>query len=289
MQTQGRDWIFRGILLAVGMTLGAISLMVFLQPLDIAPMGLAGASTLLNELFATPIGITIFLLNIPIMLLGAFSLPEGGSVIRRSIVIVALFSLLVDALPSFLPTQGLSDDRMLNALFGGVTGGIGVGLVYRAGATFGGTSLLALILQRRYSFPMSTTFLCTDTAIIVAAGLVFSWEGALYSAIALFTAGLASDYVLEGPSVIRTAMIVTDQPEALAQQILQQLQRGVSSWKITGAYTGSARTMLYVTVARSQVRELKALVSQQDADAFVVIGMAHTAYGQGFRQVSARF
>ena len=174
---------------------------------------------------------------------------------------------------------------MLNALFGGMTGGIGVGLVYRAGATFGGTSTLALILQRRFGFPMSTTFLCTDTLIIIAAGLVYGWEGALYAAIALFTAGLATDYVLEGPSVIRTAMIITDKPEEISQRVFASLQRGVTSWKIKGEYTGTDRTMLYVTIARSQVRDLKDEISHVDPKAFIVIGMGHAAYGAGFRRV----
>ncbi len=285
MLQQFRDTLFRYSLIALGIVIGALSLIVFLQPLDIAPAGVSGASTLLNELFDTPIGLTIFLLNIPIQLLGYWMLPNGARVIGRSVVIILIFSVVIDNLGPMAPAGGISDERMLNALFGGITGGIGVGLVYRAGATFGGTSTLALILQRRFGFPMSTTFLCTDTLIIIAAGLVYGWEGALYAAVALFTAGLATDYVLEGPSVIRTAMIITDKPTEISQRIFANLQRGATSWTIKGEYTGLERTMLYVTVARSQVRDLKEEVSQIDPNAFVVIGMGHAAYGAGFRRV----
>ena len=286
MLGQIRILALRYTLITVGTIIGAISLTVFLQPLDIAPAGVAGASTLLNELFDTPIGLVIFLLNIPIQLLGYFMLPNGGRVILRSVIIVLVFSVMVDNLRLWLPPTGISDERMLNALFGGITGGIGVGLVYRAGATMGGTSTLALILQRRYGFPMSTTFLCTDTVIILSAGLVYGWEGALYAAIALFTAGLATDYVLEGPSVIRTAMIITDRPEDISQRVLANLQRGVTSWKIRGEYTGAERTILYITIARSQVRDLKDEVAQVDPNAFIVIGMGHAAYGAGFRRMN---
>ena len=275
----------RYLLIITGIVIGAISLTVFLQPLDIVPAGVAGVSTLLNELIDTPIGLVMFLLNIPIQLLAYVMLPNGTRVILRSVVIILIFSAVVDNLGPRLPATGISDDRMLNALFGGITGGIGVGLVYRAGATFGGTSTLALILQRRFGFPMSTTFLCTDTLIIIAAGLVYGWEGALYAAIALFTAGLATDYVLEGPSVIRTAMIITDKPEDISQRVFDNLQRGATSWRIKGEYTGADRTMLYVTIARSQVRDLKDEVSQVDPNAFIVIGMGHAAYGAGFRRM----
>ena len=280
-----RDSLMRYILIAIGIVIGALSLIVFLKPLDIAPAGVAGASTLLNEVFDTPIGMMIVLLNIPIQFVGYKLLPNGARIILRSVVIIVIFSIVVDNLGPLVPPEGISDDRMLNALFGGITGGIGVGLIYRAGATFGGTSTLALILQRRYGFPMSTTFLCTDTLVIVAAGVVYGWEGALYAAIALFTAGLATDYVLEGPSVIRTAMIITDKPEDVSRRVFANLQRGATSWKIKGEYTGIERTMLYVTVSRSQVRDLKDEVSQADPNAFVVIGMGHAAYGAGFRRV----
>lgn len=286
MLSQFRDTVFRYVLIAIGIVICALSLIVFLQPLDIAPAGVAGASTLLNELFDTPIGLMIFLLNIPIQLAGYVMLPNGARIITRSVVIILIFSVVIDNLGWLAPTGGLSDDRMLNALFGGVTGGIGVGLVYRGGATMGGTSTLAFILQRRFGFPMSTTFLCTDTVIIISAGLVYGWEGALYAAIALFTTGLATDYVLEGPSVIRTAVIITDKPDEISEAVLRNLQRGVTSWTIKGGYTGMDRTMLYVTIGRSQVRDLKEEISKADPEAFVVIGMGHAAYGAGFRRVS---
>ena len=280
-----RDAIVRYVMIAIGTLLGALSVVLFLQPMDIAPAGVAGASTLLNELFGTPIGLMVLLLNIPIQLLAYKTLPGGGRVILRSVVIIVAFSAVIDNLAPMLPAGGVSDDRMLNALFGGISAGVGVGLVYRAGATMGGTSTLALILQRRLGFPMSTTFLCTDALIILSAGLVYGWEGALYAAVALFTAGLATDYVIEGPSVIRTAMIVTDKPDEISRRVFERLQRGVTSWTIRGEYTGAERKMLYVTISRSQVRDLKDEISHVDPNAFVVIGMGHAAYGAGFRRV----
>ncbi len=280
-----RDLVFRYVLIFVGVVAAALSLTVFLQPLDIAPAGLAGASTLLNELFDTPIGLMIFVLNIPIQALAYKMLPGGSRMILRTIIISAILSLMIDLLGPLVPREGISGDRMLNALFGGLLGGVGLGLVFRAGATLGGTSTLALILQRRFGFPMSTTFLCTDVIIIIAAGLVYGWEGALYAAITLFIAGMASDYVLEGPSVIRTAMIITDKPDEIAALVFANLQRGVTSWTIQGRYTGAEHTMLYVTIGRSQVRELKEHVSSIDPDAFIVIGLGHTAYGAGFRRM----
>ena len=288
MLTQVGQALQRYVLIALGIIIGAISLTVFLQPLDIAPAGVAGASTLLNEVFGTPIGFMIFVLNIPIQIMGYLMLPGGGRVIARSVVIILIFSVVVDNISLLAPEGGISDERMLNALFGGITGGVGVGLIYRAGATFGGTSTLALILQRRYGFPMSTTFLCTDVLILLAAAWIYGWEGALYAAVTLFVVGLATDYVMEGPSVIRTAMIITDKPDEVSAQVFDKLQRGATSWSIKGQYTGVERRMLYVTVSRSQVRDLKDVVQAVDPKAFMVIGIGHAAYGAGFRRARRR-
>lgn len=285
MLAQGRNFVMRYTLIGVGVFIGSLSVIVFMEPLDIAPTGVTGVAMILNHLVNTPIGVMVFLLNIPIQIMAYYMLPNGARVVMRSILVIVLYSIMLDMLAPYVPANGVSDDRMLNALFGGIIGGIGGGMVFRAGATFGGTSTLALILQRKIGFPMSTTFLYTDAVMIVAAGLVFGWEAALYAIVALFVSGLAIDYVLEGPSVIRTAMIVTNKPDAIAEEVFKHIQRGVTSWTITGRYTGKERTMLYVTIGRSQARELKDAVSTVDPDAFMVIGMGQTAYGEGFRRV----
>ena len=279
--------LVRYILISAGALAATLAVIIFLKPLDIAPMGVTGVSTLVNELLGTPIGLMIFLLNIPIQLLGYKLLPDSTRVILRTVLIIVLLSVMIDQLGPLVPAEGIIDNRMLGALFGGILNGVGIGLVYRAGATMGGTTTLALLLQRRFGFPMSTTFLLTDVLIISAAGFVFGWEGALYSAIALFVTGLASDYVLEGPSVIRTAMIITDKPDEIAALVFAELKRGATSWTIKGQYSGAERTMLYVTVSRSQVRELKDAVNSIDPNAFMVIGMGHAAYGTGFRRARA--
>jgi uncharacterized membrane-anchored protein YitT (DUF2179 family) len=185
-----------------------------------------------------------------------------------------------------LPVTGVgavSSDRLLNALFGGIVGGIASGLVYRSGATYGGTSTIARIIQNRTGTPMSSTLLYTETALIALAGLVFGWEAALYAVMAMVVYGLATDYVLEGPSVIRTAMIVTGYPREISDLVIRDLNRTVTSWEARGMYTGQERCVLYVTVSRSEANRLRELVFSVDPHAFLVIGQGHAAYGEGFR------
>jgi uncharacterized membrane-anchored protein YitT (DUF2179 family) len=283
-----RNFIFRYLLIIVGVFIGSLSVIVFLEPLNISSTGVTGIAMILQEVLGTPIGLMVFVLNIPIQVMGYYMLPNGARVIMRSLLVIVLYSIMLDMLAPYVPVGGVSDDRMLNALFGGIIGGISGGMVFRAGASFGGTSTLALILQRRMGTSMSTTFLYTDTLVIILAGFVYGWEGALYATVTLFVGGVATDYVLEGPSVIRTVVIITQNPDPIVNTIFNELQRGATGWKITGQYTGEERTMLYVTVGRSQVRELKDAVSQIDPHAFMVIGMGQTAYGEGFKPVKRK-
>jgi len=279
------DIIRRYVLLTVGAVISALSVIIFLAPFDIAPAGVSGVAVILNYLDPRiPIGLAIIVGNIPIQALG-FRYLGGWRVVVRTIYFVLLNAILIDLLSPALAQVTVGDDVLLNAVFGGILGGIGGGLVYRAGGTQGGTSTLGRILQRQWGVPLSTSALYTDTGIVVLAGLVFGWEGALYAVVALFVGGATSDYVLEGPSVIRTATIITDKPQEIAAVVLEEMRRGVTAWQGKGMFTDQTHTVLFVTVARPQVSELQSLIRRVDPDAFVVIGQGHIAYGEGFKSI----
>lgn len=270
--------------LTIGALVVALSVILFLAPFNIAPSGISGIAVILNATVGTSIGLVVLVLNIPIQILSYYFLPGGLRTIWRTGYVLVIFSFGVDVLAPYFPPTGISDDVLLNAIFGGVMGGLGAGLVYRTGGNFGGTSTLALIVHRRTGLPLNTAYIYTDALVLGLAGLVFGWQAALYAVLTLFIDGLASSYMLEGPGVIRTAVIVTNEPEAISQRILHELRRGVTGWKATGMYTGQERTVLYVSVARSQAHDLRELVMETDPGAFLVIGQGQAAYGEGFQR-----
>jgi uncharacterized membrane-anchored protein YitT (DUF2179 family) len=201
---------------------------------------------------------------------------------------VLLFNLGVDLFAHWWPGMGLSDNALLNALYGGVVGGIGSGLIYRGGGTSGGTGVLARVLQLRTGFPISQVYLITDGAVIIAASIVFGWEAGLYAFISLFVWGLAADYVLEGPSVVRVAFIVTDQPQEVANAVFRELHLGVTAWPAEGMYTEMEHAVLFCTVSRPRAADLKRVVAEADPTAFLVIGQGHQATGGRFGQPQPR-
>jgi uncharacterized membrane-anchored protein YitT (DUF2179 family) len=275
----------RQLLLLSGVLLAALSYSLFQVPYNIAAGGVGGIAIIINNFTNWPIGVMILVLNIPLWVLGYYYLGRWRF-LGRTIIVVIVFSAAVDFfniyLPDALDTFPITDNILLSAIYGGIAGGIGGGLVYRGGGTMGGTSITGRIIQIKTGIPLSQVYFYTDGIIVLTAGLVFGWEVALYAFLTLFLNGLASDYTLEGPSTIRTVTIVTDQPDDVVPALIERLDQGVSRWEITGGYTGHPHTMLMCTVHRPQVNNIKNLVAQIDPKAFVIIGNAHQALGAGF-------
>jgi uncharacterized membrane-anchored protein YitT (DUF2179 family) len=197
-------------LILVGALLEAVSLRLFMVPAQLASGGISGISQLINHFTGWPIGLMVFIGNIPLFLLG-WRLLGGRRFALRTLVAVLAYSFLTEAvlwLP-FFPRNGITNDLVLDSLYGAVVSGIGYGLVYRAQGTSGGSDILARILNRWRGIPMTQSYLMTDTLVILAAGFVFGWQKALYAIIVLYVSGLVVDSTLEGTGTVRTALIVS--------------------------------------------------------------------------------
>ncbi len=271
-------------LVIAGALVQAIGLRLFLVPASLASGGISGIAQLINHYTGWYIGLMVFIGNVPLFLLG-WRFLGGRRFVLRTITAVAAYSLFTDliVLIPYFPQKGLTNDLVLNSLYGAVVSGIGYGLVYRAQGTSGGSDILARILNRWRGIPMTQSYLLTDTLVILAAGFVFDWQHALYAIITLYVSGLVVDTTMEGAGTARTAMIVSGESEAVAQRILTEMERGVTLLAGTGAYTGSSRPVLYCVISRSEVQQLKAIVHEADPQAFMVIGVAHEALGEGFQ------
>ena len=270
--------------IAIGALIQAISLRLFFVPAQLASGGVSGISQLINHFTGWPIGLMVLIGNVPLFALG-WRFFGGRRFAMRTVSAIVTYAFFTDFLPRlpFFPQHGLTDDILLNALYGAILSGFGYGLVYRARGTSGGSDILARILNKWRGVSMTQSYLMVDTAVILAAGFVFGWKQALYALITLYVSGLVSETTLEGGGTIRTAMIVTGEAEAVSHRVLEDLERGVTILEGSGAYTGEARPVLYCVVSRAEIAQLKAIVHEIDPQAFMVIGVAHEALGEGFR------
>ena len=284
------------LLIVVAAGIQAFSLRLFFVPANLASGGVSGISQLINHFTGWPIGMMILIGNIPLFALG-WRFLGGYKFALRTATAILTYSLLTDLLlrtPLFAPDgagtaliRDLSGDIFLNSLYGAIVSGVGFGLVYRARGSSGGSDILARILNHWRGIPMTQSYLIVDTAVILGAGFVFGWKQALYAMIALYVSGLVAETTLEGGGTVRTAMIVTSKPEEVSQRVLEGLLRGVTVLEGTGAFTGADRPVLYCVITRAEVVTLKTIVHEVDPRAFMVIGYAHEALGEGFRPLKS--
>ena len=269
--------------ITIGALILIISIDVFFIPSNIAPGGgVTGSAIIINKFTGWSVGLLMLILNIPMLILGFYYLGRFNFLVR-TLYTVLIYNLGVDFFASILPA-GITDDLMLNALYGGILGGIGTGLIFRGRSTTAGLGIMTRVLQLKTGIPISQAYIITDGAILLIFGQIFGWEKALYSFLALFIFGLATDYVLEGPSVIRTVFIVTNSPEAISKGLFTRLGVGATSWAAEGMFTKKEHAILFCTVLRSDANTLSGIVSEIDPKAFIVIGQGHRASGGVLRQ-----
>ncbi len=265
------------LLLTIGSAILAVNFDLFLAPFNIAPGGVSGAAIIIHEFTGWPKGLTMLILTLPMLIIGFLYLGRFRFLIR-GLYVTVVYSLGVDGLVIVLPA-GVTNDLLLSSLYGGIVGGVGIGLIYRGGTSPAGTSVISRVIQMKTGIPNSQVYILIDGGVILIAGLVFGWEMALYAFVTLFTWGFVADYVLEGPSVVRTVFIVTDCPDEVSQALMDRLGVGVTGWASKGMYSKAEHTTLFSTVNRSEVNILKTIVSDADPKAFVVIAQGHQTRG----------
>jgi len=212
------------LLIILASLIQAASLWIFFVPANLASGGVSGIAQLINHFTDWPIGLMVLIGNVPLFLLG-WRFLGGRRFAMRTAAAIITYSLLTDLLmkiPAFVHysdilINDLKGDIFLNSLYGAIISGIGYGLVYRARGTSGGSDILARILNKWRGVSMTQSYLMVDTAVILSAGFIFGWKAALYAMITLYVSGLVSETVLEGGGTVRTAMIVTNNPERLCQ------------------------------------------------------------------------
>ncbi|MDD2557503.1 MAG: YitT family protein [Desulfuromonadaceae bacterium] len=268
--------------IAIGAIIAAFGYSMFMIPFNLAAGGVAGLGVIISHFSGLSPGTLYMLMNLPLLVLGFIQLGRFRFLFSCLLSIV-VFSIAADIFSASMPrnmhTFPITQDLLLNSIYGGLFFGLGVGLVLRYGGNFGGTVIPAQILYNKTGYPLSQAFFYLDGGIILLAGAVFGWELAMLGMLALLVGGMTADLVLEGPSQVRTVTIVSQNPTMLKHTILADLGRGISFWDVTGGYSNQNFTMLFCTITRSQVQDLKAIVADNDPDAFLVVGIAQQAVG----------
>lgn len=269
-----------------GSIIYAAGIALFLDPNGLAPGGVSGISIILHEAFGIfGTGTWIILLNIPIMLLGVWKL--GFKFLFSTIWSVAVSSLAINFFSGYLPVP--THDPLLACVAGAVLVSSGIGIVFRAGGTTGGTDVIVKLLRIR--FPHVSTgaiFAVTDGLVVIAAGLVFgSVDHSLYAGIAVLLQSFVLNMVLYGSDEARLVYIISAKDRVISERFMSELDAGVTYLNGSGAYTGDAKSVLMCVMKMRTLPQAREIVREEDKDAFMIVTKATSVFGEGFKSHDA--
>ncbi len=270
------------LLILLGSLVQALSLRLFLVPASLVSGGISGAAQLLHYALGWPIGLVVLAGNLPLFVIG-WRYLGGPRFASRTILAILSFSIFTDLLIYLTGNSALTEDPVLNTVFGGLLLGIGLGIVYLGRGTSGGTDILGRILNRKLGISISMAYMITDSLVVLMAGFVFGWEKALYGLLMIYLSGVAADLASDGANITKAGFIITLKPDAVINAIQDELDRGVTLIPVVGGYTRQERAMVYCVVTASEVMRLKTIVHEVDKNAFMVIGQVSEALGEGFK------
>ena len=268
--------------IVAGSAVTALAYDLFLIPHHIVPGGAGGIAMILNYFFATPVGLTIIVINVPLFFVGIKTLGRAYGV--KSVIGMALSSLLIDGFNYILHLGPATDNKILASVFGGIMLGAGLGLVFRGGGSTGGSDIVGQVLNRYTNFSTGTAMLLVDFVVITTAGLCFGqFELALYGYLNLYLTSRAIDLVLEGLSYTRALFIVSDSADAIARAITTTMKRGATVLNATGAYSQEKKDMVFSVMSKREVARVRDIIRDVDPQAFVIITDVYEVLGEGFK------
>lgn len=275
------SWVFKTI---VGSAVFAFGFSIFLEPNNINTGGISGLAQAVAQIIGIGnVGLLSMLLNLPLFLAGGVRV--GKRFFFGSLIGMVVSGVLIDAFAAF--SIGFHDP-LVSGIYGGLLCGLGIGMVFVAGTSTGGSDILVRLLKLHYrNVPIGTISTVFDALVVILTGFVFhDISRAMYSGIAVFVTGQVMDIVVYRFDYSKVALIISDRPDEIATDVAQKLDRGVTFLDGHGYYSRQDKKVILTVVKKGQLAELKELVMERDKDAFVIVQEAHQVLGDGFSRYS---
>lgn len=280
--------LFKTILpIMLGTAIYAFGLYYFIIPNELMEGGVTGISILLKYALDIPTSLSTLVLNIPLFFIGWRVLGRGPMVFTVfGTLSFSFFLWVMETLihHGWIVPFETQQDYILASLYAGVTVGTGLGIVFRAGGTTGGSDIIARIAQKKRGYSMGQVILILDALIIAISVIYISQEKVLYTLVTVFIGSKIIDFIQEGAYAAKAFTVITNHGSAMADLITQELERGVTLIPATGAFSKQAKEVLYCVVNRYEMRKLKEIVRSIDPSAFMIINDVHDVLGEGFRE-----
>ncbi|MDD4033519.1 MAG: YitT family protein [Bacteroidales bacterium] len=278
-----KEWFLSYSMILVGTFILSVGMVLFISPYKIVPGGVYGISIILHHLFGTPLGMVSLCMDIPLTLLGMKILGKHfGAKTVVGFVSTAFFVDGLSLLWGELPL--IEGDALLSSIFGGAIVGLGLGLVFRAKATSGGTDIVATILAKYTHITVGQLLIYVDSCIVLLGLAAFQdWKIPFYSWIVIYVTGKVVDAILQGMNYNKAVFIISDKYDEIREKILHNMGRGGTCIHAEGMFSGLPRKMIYTNISRGELPILQAYIKEIDPMAFITVLDASEVIGDGFK------
>ncbi len=267
-------------IITIGAIIAAATLELVLIPNKMIDGGINGISIILDTIFGGALGLYVILINLPFVLFGAKKL--GGKFLFKTAYGMILFSILLELFGHFDP---LIDDTLLATVYGGIALGIGVGLIIKEGGCLDGTETVAIIMSRKNNMSVGQIVFVMNIFIYGAAIFVFGADRALYSLLTYFVTYKVIDMVSEGMNSVKAALIITDDADEIATNIMGKLGRTVTTIEGMGFVSKNNMTILYTVITKYELSMLKDILNEVEASSFVTISDVSEVIGKHIKKI----
>ena len=260
----------------------SVAVVMFITPAKMSPGGVTGIATVFDFLTGVPAGVTVFILNIPLLIIALLRL--GKVFLLNTGIATVLMSIELTVAEQFVKPYVV--DNILSAVFGGIMMGFGLGLVFLRSATTGGFDIIIKLVNIKYPYiTVGRLYLLLDVAVIALSAICYRYfQSALYSALCIFISSKTMDYIVYGSGGGKLILAVTVKKKEVADAIMNTISRGVTCIEATGGFTGDTRNVLMCAVARHQAARVLDIIKQSDPNSFSVITDATEIAGLGFKR-----
>jgi uncharacterized membrane-anchored protein YitT (DUF2179 family) len=278
-------WFRAYSLIVIGALIMAVAYVLFISPYKFAPGGVYGIAIVLHHLFNFPIGLSGIIMDIPLTILGMWVLgPRFGTKTITGMLMLSGWISVLEYYRGYEPF--VPDQPLLSAIYGGVLIGIGLGLVFKAKATSGGSDIIAMMISKYTKLPLGQLMIYVDSTIVLLSWVAFKEPMIpLISWVIIFITGKVVDVVIEGISYDKTLFIISDKHHEIRDKIINDIHRGGTFIKGEGMYNGSEKTIIFTVVNRRELSMLQGYINEIDPKAFLIVVDANDVLGDGFKSL----
>lgn len=279
-----RGYIKEYLMIFAGSLFYAAGFQIFLYRNDIITGGVTGIAMIINLITRLPVGVLVIAMNIPLFIMARMSFGRRSTI--ASLICMVVSSLMIDAIAARSIDLG-NIDLMISCIYGGLLMGIGLGVVYRTGATTGGVDIMAKFIRSKWQhINLGMIILLLDVLVIVLFAISFNKiESALYALIAMFINATVVDVVLYGLNSSKACYIISEKSDNIKERLLNELDRGVTVLHGEGGYTGDRKDILLCTINKREISQVRNIIKEEDSSAFVMVSDVRDVFGDGFEDI----